>query len=62
MRGVLAFDAMRERGFANVDSTTMGKTTYGIYYNRSTRQCIQLATAGEYVDSVTDIHTHPKCR
>jgi hypothetical protein len=62
MDSIKAFDVMTSRGFTNVDTISEGNTLYGIYYNASTGQCVQLANAGDRVDSAVDIHTHPKCR
>ncbi|MBK6925766.1 MAG: hypothetical protein IPH14_10950 [Thermomonas sp.] len=53
---------MTERGFANVDTISETNTIYGIFYNRSTRQCIQLTMANSRVVSADDIQTHPNCR
>jgi hypothetical protein len=58
---VWAFDEMRNRGFASVDSMTSGNTTYGIYYNRSTRQCVQITNADSQVYDIRDIGQHPNC-
>lgn len=55
-------DEMRSRGFRNVDGFKSGNTSYTIWWNGRTRQCIQVATADGRYDSVTDIQTHPKCR
>ena len=57
-----AIDAMTVRGFANVDTISETNTIYGIFYNRSTRQCIQLTMANSRVVSADDIQTHPNCR
>ena len=62
MDAIKAIDEMATRGFAGVDSISSGNTLYGVYFNRSTRQCIQLTTADNKVIEVNDIHTHPKCR
>lgn len=62
MNAIAAIDAMRERGFANVDSFTTGNTQYGIYFSRSTRVCAQLTMADGMVLDARDIRTHPKCR
>ena len=53
---------LEARGFRNVDSLKSGNTSYTIWYNRRTRQCLQVATAEGRYDSVTDIHEHDKCR
>jgi hypothetical protein len=62
MDAIKAIDEMTARGFTNVDTMTSGETLYGIYYNRSTKQCIQLTNADNKVYEVSDIRTHPKCR
>jgi hypothetical protein len=62
MDAIKAIDEMTARGFTNVDTMTSGETLYGIYYNRSTKQCIQLTNADNKVYAVSDIKTHPKCR
>jgi hypothetical protein len=61
MDAVTAIDEMTARGFTNVDTMTSGETLYGIYYNPSTKQCIQLTNADSKVYAVSDIKTHPKC-
>jgi hypothetical protein len=62
MDAIKAIDEMTALGFTNVDTITSGETIYGIYYNRSTKQCIQLTNADNQVYAVNDIKTHPKCR
>jgi hypothetical protein len=62
MSGISAFDVMTSRGFKNVDTGNSGNDLYSVYYNRSTRQCIQLITSNNRVVAVTDIQTHPNCR
>lgn len=62
MNSIKAFDEMRARGFDSVDTITSGNTLYGIYYNRSSRQCIQTTSADNKITAVNDIQTHPKCR
>jgi hypothetical protein len=59
---VRAIDAMGERGFANVDSIVSGNSIYGIWYNRTTRQCVQTASANGTIVDARDIGTHPNCR
>lgn len=61
-RGSSADGEMRGRGFANVDALQSGNSSYTIWYNRQTRQCIQMGVADGRVANVTDIHTSPKCR
>lgn len=61
MNAITAIDEMSARGFKGVDTITEGETLYGIYYNPSTKQCIQLTNADDKVYAVNDIKTHPKC-
>jgi hypothetical protein len=61
MDAITAIDVMTSRGFQGVDTITSGETLYGIYYNPSTKQCIQLTNADDRVYAVNDIKTHPKC-
>lgn len=53
---------LQNRGFNNVDGFKSGSTSYTIWFNRNTRQCLQVATTDGRYDSITDIQTHPKCR
>ena len=62
MDSIKAIDQMTARGFDDVDSVSSGNTLYGIYFNRSTHQCIQITNADNKVLEITDIKTHPKCR
>jgi hypothetical protein len=62
MDSIRAFDVMTSRGFTGVDSFTTGSTQYGIYYNRNTRQCVQITNADNRVYDIRDIGQHPKCR
>lgn len=48
---------MVSRGFKNVDTLKSGNTSYTIWWNSKTHQCIQVATADGKYDSLTDIHT-----
>ena len=40
---------------------TSGETLYGIFYNRSTKQCVQMTNADGKVYAINEIQTHPKC-
>jgi hypothetical protein len=53
---------MQSRGFRNVDGFKSGTTSYTIWWNGRTGQCVQVATADGRYDSVMDIGQHPKCR
>jgi len=59
---IWAFDEIRGRGFTNVDTITSGNTIYGIYFNRSTRQCVQMTNSTNRVEDIREIYTHPRCR
>ena len=64
LKGIRASSGESEltsRGFRNVDALQSGNTSYTIWWNGGTRQCIQVATADGRYDSLTDIQTHPKC-
>ena len=60
-RASSADSGLGDRGFRNVDSFRSGSTAYTIWYNRGTRQCLQMATADGRADSIVDIHTHAAC-
>lgn len=57
-----AFDELRARGFASVDTMSSGDTMYGVYYYRATRLCVQTTSADNRIIDIRDIKTHPKCR
>lgn len=57
-----AQNTLRQRGFRNVDGFRSGATAYTIWFRESSRQCIQMAVADGRVDSIVDIHNHPRCR
>lgn len=49
-------------GFHKVDNFDSGQHAAGaVWYNGSTRQCLQVITANGRVDSALDIESHPKC-
>ena len=53
---------MENHDFYEVDSFSSGRDGEGtVWYNRSSRQCLQMIVVDERVDSVVDIHSHPKC-
>ncbi|MGD9812100.1 MAG: hypothetical protein AB7U35_12340 [Sphingobium sp.] len=58
---IWAIDAIKERGFADVDAFTSGNTQYSVFYNRSTSQCVQMTFADGRVYDARDIGTHPRC-
>lgn len=62
-RGAGADSDLRARGFRDVDGFASGDNGKGtVWWNGSTRQCLQVIVADGYVDSITDIGTHPRCR
>ena len=61
-RASSADSELRDRGFSHVDTFKSGYTSYSIWYNRHTRQCLQMAIADGRADSIVDIHQHDKCR
>ena len=57
-----ADNQLRNNGFSPVDRFDSGQNGYGtVWYNASTRQCVQVITVNGIVDSSLDIQTHPKC-
>jgi hypothetical protein len=61
-RAAGALDDLGRRGFANVDAFQSGTGSGTIWWNKATRQCLQVITVNGRIDSATDIKTHPKCR
>lgn len=61
-RAASADNAMRQRGFRNVDGFRSGSTAYSIWYRYESRQCVQMAVADGRVQNIVDIQTHPSCR
>ncbi len=58
-----ALSELESRGFRRVDNFQSGDKGAGtIWWNRSTRQCLQAITVDGHIDSLMDIQTHPKCR
>ena len=48
-------------GFRQVDSFDSGRNGYGlIWFNDSSRQCLQVIIASGRVDSAVDINSHPR--
>jgi hypothetical protein len=52
---------LEDLGFRNVDGFKQGTTAYTIWYNRGSRECLQMATAEGRADSIVDIQKHKKC-
>lgn len=62
-RAAGADSAMQSRGFRSVDGFQSGSDGRGtVWYNTRTRQCLQMIVANGHVDSIQDIHSHPRCR
>ena len=59
---IWADDEMRRRGFTNVDTFTSGSTIYSIWWNGSTRQCVQATSANTRIYDIRDIGSNPNCR
>jgi hypothetical protein len=53
---------MQSRGFRNVDGFKSGTTSYTIWWNGKTGQCVQVATWDGRYGSITDLQTHPNCK
>jgi hypothetical protein len=54
---------LQSRGFRSVDGFESGNNGKGtVWWNRSSRQCLQMITVDGRADSITDIQTHPRCR
>lgn len=62
VRGASGESELQNRGFRNVDGFKSSKTSYTIWWNARTGQCIQVATADGRYDSIVDIGNHPNCR
>ena len=52
---------LQNRGFRDVDGFKSGNTSYTIWWNGRSRQCLQVATANGRADSINDIGRHPGC-
>ena len=62
-RAAGALSEMESNGFTSVDGFESGTNGRGtIWFNRSTKECIQMITVNGHVDSAVNIHSHPKCR
>lgn len=62
-RGAGAESELQSRGFRNVDGFQSGGNGKGtIWWNARTQQCLQGIVVDGYVDSLTDIQTHRRCR
>ncbi|RYE64593.1 MAG: hypothetical protein EOO83_00825 [Oxalobacteraceae bacterium] len=53
---------MQSRGFRNVNGLKSGNTSYTIWFNDRTRQCIQMGVAEGRVQKMADIGNSPHCR
>jgi hypothetical protein len=61
-RASSADSELRNRGFRDVDGFKAGNTSYTIWYNRQSRQCLQMATEQGRAEIIENIGTHPTCR
>lgn len=61
-RAAGAETAMQSRGFHNVDALKSGTSSYTIWYNGRTRQCIQMGVAEGRVQNMSDIGSSKHCR
>ncbi|MGP1283328.1 MAG: hypothetical protein ACTS1X_10165 [Parasphingopyxis sp.] len=57
-----ADSALRDRGFREVDSVRSGSTAYSYWFNRDTRQCLQMTVADRRVYDIRDVGRNPSCR
>ncbi len=62
MNSIQAVGAMGSRGYRNVGTSIVGGGVFGIYFNPTTRECVQLANAQGRVIDAREIGSHPKCR
>jgi hypothetical protein len=62
MRGSSADSELRRRGYTNVATEKNGNSSYTIWYNRNTRQCLQMGLADGRVANLVDIRSHRSCR
>ena len=54
---------LQNNGYRQVDSFSSGRNGYGtVWYNRNSRQCLQMIVVNGRVDSAMDIQSHPRCR
>ncbi len=60
-RASSAESGLEDRGFRNVDGFKDSSTSYTIWWNGRSRQCLQMATANGRADSIVDIGRHPGC-
>lgn len=62
-RAAGAESTLQSRGFRSVDSFMSGSDGRGsVWWNGTTRQCVQMIVADGHVDSISDIGRHPRCR
>jgi len=59
--GASGQNELERRGFRNVDGFKSGNTSYTIWFNGRSRQCLQVAAAEGRFDSIMEIQ-HEKCR
>lgn len=62
MDAIEAFDVMTSRGFTSVDSLTEDDKIFGVYYNPSTHQCVQVTSENNRVLGAEELGNHPNCK
>lgn len=53
---------MRSKGFTSVDSNQEGRSTYLIWWNPKTRQCVQTEILDDLFNSIDNQVSNPNCR
>jgi hypothetical protein len=61
-RASSADSELQQRGFINVDGFKEANTSYTIWYNGSTSQCLQMTVSDGKALDVRDIGQNPNCR
>ncbi len=61
-RASSADNELENRGFRNVDGFKVASTSYTIWYNGSTSQCLQMTVADGKALDISEIGQHPTCR
>jgi len=62
IRGSYGESQLESRGFRNVDGFKSGNTSYTIWWNGRTGQCVQVGTWDGVYGSVMELDSHPKCQ
>jgi len=61
-RAAGAESTMQSRGFRNVNTFKAGDASYQIWFNGSSRQCVQVIVSDGRYENVKDIGSSPYCR